>query len=143
MNRLQWRDFEKLARSFFESELRVTLLEQMPLPLTTGESHKFDLASSDERILIECKSHTWTQSGNYPSAKATDAQRSIELLHKSTADRKIIVFQDDPGPKGSLVEVFVRRNRPLLAGIEVWRLVEGKFQKFADYSKQQKSPSTH
>ena len=140
MNRLQWRDFEKLARSFFESELRVTLLEQMPLPLGTGGSHKFDLTSSDERIVIECKSHTWTQSGNYPSAKVTDAQRSIELLHKSTADRKIIVFQDHAGPKGSLVEVFVRRNRPLLGGIEVWRLVDGKFQKFVDYSKQQKSP---
>jgi hypothetical protein len=137
MNRLQWRDFEKRARSFFESELRVALLEQMPLPLATGETHKFDLTSSDERIVIECKSHTWTQSGNYPSAKVTDAQRSVELLHKSTADRKIIVFQDDVCPRGSLVEVFVRRNRPLLAGIEVWRLLEGKFEKFVDYSRQQ------
>jgi len=135
--RLHWREFEKRTRSFFESELGVALLEQMPLRLSTGDIHKFDLTSSDERIAIECKSHTWTKSGNYPSAKVTDVQRSIELLHKSSADRKILAFQDDIAPKGSLVEVFVRRNRPLLDGIEVWRLHEGTFTKFVDYSKKQ------
>lgn len=134
MNRLDWREFEKCSRLFFEAELHVRLLERMPLPLSTGENHKFDLTSSDELIAIECKSHTWTRSGNYPSAKVSDAQRSIELLHKCRANRKIIVFQDDIGPAGSLVEVFVRRNRALLAGIEVWRLVESGFEKFVDYS---------
>ena len=134
MKRLDWHEFEKRAKSFFESELRVKLLDQMPLPLSTGENHKFDLTSSDERIAIECKSHTWTKSGNYPSAKVSDAQRTIELLRKCRAKRKIIVFQDDLGHRGSLVEVFVRRNRLLLAGIEVWRLLDGRFEKFVDYS---------
>jgi hypothetical protein len=134
MNRLDWREFEKRSRSFFEAELGMRLLEQMPLPLSTGENHKFDLTSSDEMIAIECKSHTWTITGNYPSAKVSDAQRSIELLRKSGAKQKIIVFQDDIGPSGSLVEVFVRRNRALLAGIQVWRLVNERFEKFVDYS---------
>jgi hypothetical protein len=31
----------------------------------------FDLGSSTPAILVECKSHTWTQSGNIPSARLT------------------------------------------------------------------------
>ncbi len=141
-NRLTWREFERSAKSFFEQELQLTLLEHMPLPLSSGENHKFDLTSQDEGIAIECKSHTWTKSGNYPSAKVSDAQRSIELLHKSAAKRKIIIFQDDIHSEDSLVEVFVRRNRSLLAGIEVWRLANGKFEKFVDYSEHRKLPAT-
>lgn len=136
--RFNWRDFEKHAKAFFQKELNVEFLEHMPLPLSSGGHHKFDLTSPDETIVIECKSHTWTKSGRYPSAKVSDVQRSIELLHKCTAKRKIIVFQDDFHDSASLVEVFVRRNRALLAGIEVWRLANGKFSKFVDYS--QRSP---
>src|ERR1700756_401594 len=140
LHRLTWREFEKNAKSFFEANLHITLLEHMPLPLSTGENHKFDLVSSDETTAIECKSYTWTKSGNYPSAKISEAKRSIDLLHKSTARRKIIVFQDDLGPQGSLVQVFVRRNRALLAGIEVWRLKDRKFEVFGNYSAQGHRP---
>src|ERR1051326_4415828 len=132
--RLSWKDFETESKSFFETYLRVSLRDQMPLRLPSGEMHKFDLTSPDETIVIECKSHTWTKSGNYPSAKVTDSQRSVELLRKCKAKRKIIVFQDDLFGTKSLVEVFVRRNRLLLEGLEVWRLLDGSFQQFVDYS---------
>jgi hypothetical protein len=39
----------------------------------TKKLHKFDLGSDNPRILIECKSHTWTQGGNIPRAKMTRA----------------------------------------------------------------------
>jgi hypothetical protein len=134
MHRLNWKEFEKQARNFFETELRCQLLEQMPILLSTGEQHKFDLTSADETIAIECKSYAWTKSGNYPNAKIAEAQRSVELLRKSVAKRKIIAFQDDFLGQTSLVEVFVRRNRALLAGTQVWRLTNDKFEKFVDYS---------
>ncbi len=135
MTRIPWRDFERLAKTFFEAELSTKLLEHMPLCLKTGESHKFDLVSRDEQIVIECKSHTWTKSGNYPGAKVTDAQRAIDLLHKLETARKVVVFQDDFFHGKSLVEVFVRRNTALLAGIEVWRYIDGKFENFATFLK--------
>jgi hypothetical protein len=142
MDRATWREFERIAKSFFEQELSKPLLEQIPLKLRTGEVHKFDLISDDEQIVIECKNHTWTKSGNYPSAKVIDAQRSIELLHKCPANRKIIVFHDHQGPKETLVAVFVRRNKPLLAGIEVWRYLNCSFEKYAAFpSKSDDEPS--
>ena len=134
MHRLNWKEFEKQARNFFETELCCQLLEHMPIPLSTGERHKFDLISRDETTAIECKSYAWTKSGNYPNAKIAEAQRSVDLLRKSTAKRKIIVFHDDFFGEKSLVETFVRRNRDLLAGVQVWRLANDKFEKFADYS---------
>lgn len=135
MTRLPWHEFEKRSKSFFEADLGEALHEQMPVPLTTGEVHKFDLASRDETVVIECKSYTWTRpGGNYPSGKVSETQRCIGLLQKCAAARKIIVFQDDVARRGSLVEVFTRRNRQLLTGIEVWRLLDGRFEKFADYS---------
>src|ERR1700675_1290910 len=93
--RLPWREFEKRAKSFFEAELGEALREHMPVPLTTGEVHKFVLVSHDEMVVIECKSYTWRVSGGFPSAKATEMQRCADLLHKCQAERKIIVFQDD------------------------------------------------
>jgi predicted metal-dependent peptidase len=81
----------------FERQLSTKLLENMPVRLRTREAHKFDLVANDEKVAIECKSHAWTKSDDYPSAKATDAQPVIELLHKSLAERKIIAFQDVRG----------------------------------------------
>lgn len=131
---MSWREFEEHAKSFFEQEFATPLLAQIPIRLRTGENHKFDLISKDEQVVIECKSHTWTKSGNYPSAKVTDAQRSIELLHKCNVPRRIIAFQDHKGPRETLVEVFVRRNKELLSGIEVWRHLDGKFELYTAFA---------
>jgi hypothetical protein len=132
MVRVGWKEFEDLAKSFFEKECGVRLLQRMPVTLASGESHKFDLVSESENIVVECKNHTWTKSGNYPSAKTENSQRAIGLLRDSSAQRKIIVFYDDFSSGKSLVEVFVRRNRKLLTGIEVWRYLEGHFEIFAN-----------
>lgn len=31
--------------------------------------HNFDLGSADPKVVVECKSHSWTEGGNAPSAK--------------------------------------------------------------------------
>lgn len=139
-NRLSWKDFEREAKAFFDQHFSIRLLEHMPIPLPSGEIHKFDLASTDEAIAIECKSYTWTKSGNYPNAKIAEAQRTAELLRKCKAKRKILAFQDDLFAGKSLVEVFLRRNRLLLNDLEIWKFANGSFEKVADYSRQD-SPS--
>jgi hypothetical protein len=34
-----------------------------------GKVHRFDFGSKSDKILVECKSHTWTNCDNIPSAK--------------------------------------------------------------------------
>jgi hypothetical protein len=65
-------DFESLA-----------LIRNFAAPVRVGEQkkwHRFDLGSEKPPVLVECKSHTWTQGGKYgvsPFATAVLA-RSIQ-----------------------------------------------------------------
>ena len=118
MSRLSWKDFERLAGEFFEKEFGTRLFPQWPVHLENGRTHRFDFSSEDERIVVQCKSLTWTKSGNYPSGKLAEEQRAIHMLQESNAFRKIIVFDDHFNLKRqSFVEVFVRRNKDSLSGI--------------------------
>ncbi len=129
MTRLSWKDFELLAGEFFTKESGVRLLPQWPLHLKNGLIHKFDFSSEDECFVVQCKSLTWTKSGNYPSGKVAEAQRAIHMLQECDAFRKVIVFDDHQNQKGqSFVEVFVRRNKDALSGVDVWRSRDGKFE---------------
>ncbi len=122
-SRSQWREFQDLAKGFFERYLDIPLRVEVERVLADGQRHRFDLASPDGSILIECKSYTWTVSGNEPSAKLNHAKTDAQLLKSSSAIRKILVFQDDLRKKDdkSLAELFVRRNRGWLGDLEVWR----------------------
>lgn len=126
--RLDWRSFQEAARRFFESEYSANLAEEVTLDLPSG-SHRFDLASLDKSILIECKSYTWTKSGKRPSAKWEAAQRTCGLLAEAKAARKILAFQDDLLGDKSLAREFARLNPSKLFDIEVWRYWKGAFER--------------
>jgi hypothetical protein len=129
MSRLNWKDFERLAGEFFANESGIRLLPQWPVHLKNRMTHKFDFSSENERLVVQCKSLTWTKSQHYPSGKVAEAQRAIHMLQESSALRKIVVFDDHLNQKGqSFVEVFVRRNKDSLSGVEVWRHHDGKFE---------------
>src|ERR1700674_397828 len=100
MPRLHWKEFERLTGEHFEKEFDTRLFPQWPVRLKNGQAHKFDFSSEDERIVVQCKSLTWTKSGNYPSGKVAEAQRAIHMLQESNAHRKIIAFDDDFNQKG-------------------------------------------
>ena len=64
------RDFEALAQAFFAKQ-GIKLDRSVSVPIgIDGKSkpHKFDLGSLADNIIVECKSHTWTETGNIPSA---------------------------------------------------------------------------
>ena len=65
-------DFEDLAYEFFKDQFP-SLKKPFWLPIghIKKKGHKFDLGCSEQKVIIECKSHTWTESGNVPSAKIT------------------------------------------------------------------------
>lgn len=123
-----WQAFRSLAREYFEKELHANLLPEVTVHLDDGQIHHFDLGTKEAGALIECKSYTFTAGGNEPAAKLNHAKTDAQLLRASHATRKIIVFDDDVhSKKGSLAELFARRNRTWLADVEVWRHWQGGF----------------
>jgi hypothetical protein len=102
-----------------DSELSETRLQLGP-----DQYHKFDLVSSDGKILIECKSFTWTDGGNFPQAKVSTANETILFLSRVEADKKMLVMQDDLSPDGrSLVKTYAKRYGGLTDNIEVWQYI--------------------
>ncbi len=70
------RDFEDVAKRYFAEQHGYTLTPNFAIELgVTGAAkpklHRFDLGCNDKKILVECKSHNWTETGNMPSAKLT------------------------------------------------------------------------
>jgi len=63
-------EFREMVRRFLEHE---GLLLSPEFPLKIGingrKQHKFDLGSEEQKVLVECKSHKWTEGGHVPSAK--------------------------------------------------------------------------
>ncbi|AYO31671.1 hypothetical protein D2962_14655 [Biomaibacter acetigenes] len=122
------RAFTRLLYDAFENRVGLYLnrifsdsFREKPLIVGINKVHKFDLVSSDNSIVVECKSYTWTKDDNFPSAKISTAIEAIFYLSRIIADRKIIVFQDDFNKKGeSLVETFIKRYEGLLDDVEVW-----------------------
>ncbi len=130
MARHHRQDFPQIARSHFEKHLGQPLFRETRTVLSEGQVHKFDLASADRSILIECKSYTYTETGNEPAAKLAQAKTDALLLRSSTARHKIIVFDDDEHPKkGSLARLFARRCSSWLQDVEVWRHWNGTFER--------------
>lgn len=132
--RHDWREFQEIARRFFEEEAACTLAEEVAIELPSGQ-HRFDLASLDRNMVIECKSYTWTKSGKRPSAKWEAAQRACTLLAETKAERRILVFQDHVMNGKSLAQEFVRLNPRLIADIDIWRHINGSFERLHEQSK--------
>ena len=123
--RLDGRAFENRVLKYVENKFKKRFYEQ-ELQVGPNKFHKFDLVSEDKGIVIECKSYTWTRSGNSPSAKISTALEAVFYLSRIVADRKILVFQDDVNDKGeSLTYTFVRRYDGVLDDIEVWAYYVG------------------
>jgi hypothetical protein len=62
--------FEKVALEYFR-KTGIALTPNFPLGIGLKEKkqHCFDLGASDPQILVECKSHRWTEGAKVPSAK--------------------------------------------------------------------------
>jgi hypothetical protein len=134
MNRVDWKTFEAQAENFFENHLKIKLFRRMPVKLSNGQTHKFDLVSEDNRVVIECKDYSWRPRGGYPNAKDAELKNTIGYLLDSGANQRILALNEDLYGDKSLVEALVRRNRPRLDSIEVWLAKDGTFQLFAKFS---------
>ena len=99
------------------------------------KEHKFDLGSSEQKVIIECKSHTWTEGGNVPSAKLTTwDQAMLYFFLAPRRYRKIFVAKKDVNPKTkeSLAAYYIRMHSHVIPDeVEFWEADEqtGAFDK--------------
>jgi len=124
--RLSPGEFENRVRQYLNKKFNDNFFEK-PLVVGFDKVHKFDLVSSDNSIVAECKSYAWTKGGNSPSAKISTVIEGVFYFSRIIAKRKVIIFQDDFNERGeSLVETFVRRYEGVLDDVEVWRYIVGE-----------------
>ena len=120
------RDFENIALSFFK-QIGLDLSLNIPLPVGLHENkkmHSFDLGSTVSKIIVECKSHTWTKGGNVPSAKLTCWNEAMYyFLAAPESYRKIFfVLKDFSAKKNeTLAEYYLRTYSHLVPkDVEFW-----------------------
>lgn len=125
------RTFEALAQNIFKKQ---GLLLEAGLSVEVGingaKAHKFDLGNESEKVLVECKAHTWTEGDNVPSAKLTVWNEAMFLFHAAPPGfRKILFVLRDFSQKRNetLGEYYIRTYSHLIpTDVEVWECDESK-----------------
>jgi len=117
------KEFEQAAQVFF-ARLGINLSSDFPVAVGFDRKklRKFDLGSAEPAIIVECKSHNWTQGGNIPSAKLTVWNESMFYFHIAPAQyRKLFLVLRSVRGSQSLAEYYVRNHGHLIPpGVEMW-----------------------
>lgn len=127
------RQFEELAKQVLEQELGYPLDFVIELEVGARKGvkhiHKFDLGNVGKKVVVECKSHTWTQSGNVPSAKISNWDKEMYYFYMMNEDDKLKSFKKiffcqrstHPRRTQSLAEYyFDKRGHMIPNGVEIW-----------------------
>lgn len=128
--------FEKMALEYFATEgISLERDYKIPIGLNEKKQHGFDLGSSNPKIIIECKSHKWTEGLKVPNAKMTLWNEAMFYFHLAPSGfRKIMfVLHDKRGGDGETLLGYYRRTYHHLIpnDVEFWELDEktGNIQK--------------
>lgn len=81
------------------------------------KAHRFDLGSRSLAVLVECKSHTWTATGNIPSAKLTVWNEAMYYFHLVPHEcRKVLFVQEsfDSKRNKSLARYYIDTHSHLI-----------------------------
>lgn len=114
------REFELDALRYFREREALALFESFSVPIGVAgnlKDHRFDLGANDPPVLVECKSHTWTETGNMPSAKVTVWNEATYYFLLSPARYRKILFVLEarhPAQRETLAEYYVRTNGHLI-----------------------------
>ena len=88
--------------------------------------HSFDLGSENPKVIVECKSHTWTAGGNVPSAKMKNWAEAMFYFHMAPQDyRKIFLVERSlrSNHGESLLTYFLRTQAHMIpTDVECWEL---------------------
>lgn len=88
-------DFGDQARAFFLTQ-GITLEKRIVVDIgieSKKKPHRFDLGSTDPKILVECKSDTWNESSQcWPGARMNAWTESMYYFHAAPKDCRKIFF---------------------------------------------------
>ena len=125
------KDFELLAQKYFKDKCDIDLKRSFPLEIGIGNKKKprrFDLGSDDPKIIVECKSHTWTETDRTPSAKMTTWNLEMYYFHLAPKDyRKIFFCLKDYSKKRekTLAQYYMKTYAHLIPqNVEIWEYCE-------------------
>lgn len=98
------------------------------------KKHAFDLGDSDSKIIVECKSHKWTEGGKVPSAKMTVWNEAMFYFSLVPIDYKkmFFVLRDYSKSRNkTLAEYYVGTYEHLIPkGVEIWEYTESTSDAF-------------
>ncbi|GAA5526183.1 hypothetical protein Maes01_02778 [Microbulbifer aestuariivivens] len=122
-------DFEELVHTLLSDDISsLTRPFWLPIGHLHQKQHKFDLGCKDKKIIVECKSHTWTESGNIPSAKLTTWDQAMLYFYLAPRSfRKVFTVRRDLNPRTgeSLAEYYVRTHFHVIPDeVEFWEVDE-------------------
>ena len=123
------REFELGVQDFLEKKgLQLSSNLAVEIGINGRKLHKFDLADENKKVIVECKSHKWTEGGNVPSAKMTAWNQAMFYFHASPKFyRKIFFVLKDFSQKRNetLGEYYIRTYHHLIPkDVEVWEFDE-------------------
>lgn len=125
------RDFEANIQDFFARQgLALAPSVAVSIGISGKKSHVFDLGNAKDKILVECKAHTWTEGGNVPSAKLTVWNEAMFFFYVAPSGyRKLLVVLRDFSARRNetLGEYYVRTYSHLIPGdVELWEYDENR-----------------
>jgi hypothetical protein len=95
-------DFERIAQKFFEDQrIKLSPNFSIALGLASKKNHRFDLGSAEAKIIVECKSHRWTEGNKVPTAKMKDWIVAMYLFQLAPLEYRKILFVAHHKRKGS------------------------------------------
>lgn len=122
------RDFELRAQKILAAHgLVLEVNHKVPCGLgNLKKNHAFDLGSNNLRVIVECKSQTWTSGGNIPRAKMKNWAEAMFYFHMAPPDYRKIFFVERshrPGYEESLLSYFRRTQAHMIPhDVEFWEL---------------------
>ena len=122
------RAFELRAQKILADHgLSLELNHRVPCGLRKlNKDHAFDLGSETPKVIVECKSQTWTAGGNVPSAKMKNWAEAMFYFHMAPPDYRKIFFVEKslrPGYEESLLDYFRRTQAHMIpSDVEFWEL---------------------
>ncbi len=113
--------FQKSVRDWFVNHYGPGFELETKIPIGTSDErkkdHKFDIVNLKQKIVIECKRYTWTETGNVPSAKmgfTNEAAFYLSFLPDDYEKYIVMLKSNHTKRKESLAEYYFRTNRHLL-----------------------------
>lgn len=109
-------DFEAVVMKQFEPYVKnLQRPFKIPIGLTSKKQHAFDFGNDE--ILVECKSHTWTESGIVPSGKLHNWNTAMYLFHLAPKKYKkffCVEMSFDQEKCETLLEYYIRNYGHLI-----------------------------